>query len=281
MVDLKPSKFRQVLMRAQEFVLAITILLFRSIRTEDFKEKAFAFKDYVNYLTGFSKNKNIDTLALGCSHFPLISENIQNLIGNQVMILDSGEGMSKGTIKQIFKPFFTTKGERGSGLGLSTSYEIIKKHKGELEVQSMLGTGTTFVIFLPLPKKGSKPLKKNPLIKKIMLVDDEEAYRKATAELLSLEGYEVEQASDGYEALEKLKKSRFDLILSDISMPKLSGHDLVQKVKSEYKNTKVILISGFNEKLNQEMMESLNVDGWLTKPCLFEDISEAIKKTCH
>jgi len=202
----------------------------------------------------------------------------QNL---KIMILDSGEGMSKGTIKQIFKPFFTTKGERGSGLGLSTSYEIIKKHKGELEVQSMLGTGTTFVIFLPLPKKGSKPLKKNPLIKKIMLVDDEEAYRKATAELLSLEGYEVEQASDGYEALEKLKKSRFDLILSDISMPKLSGHDLVQKVKSEYKNTKVILISGFNEKLNQEMMESLNVDGWLTKPCLFEDISEAIKKTCH
>ena len=199
----------------------------------------------------------------------------------KIMILDSGEGMSKATVKQIFKPFFTTKGERGSGLGLSTSYEIIKKHKGDLEVQSMLGKGTTFVISLPLAKKVSLPPKKNPLIKKIMLVDDEQDYRKATAELLSLEGYDVEQASDGHEALEKLKKNRYDLILSDISMPKLSGHDLVQKVKSEHKNTKIILISGFNEKLNQETMESLNVDGWLAKPCLFEDISEAIKKTCH
>ncbi|MBI3019464.1 MAG: response regulator [Deltaproteobacteria bacterium] len=202
----------------------------------------------------------------------------QNL---KIMILDSGEGMSKATVKQIFKPFFTTKGERGSGLGLSTSYEIIKKHKGDLEVQSMLGTGTTFVISLPLSKKVSLPPQKNPLIKKIMLVDDEADYRKATAELLSLEGYDVEQASDGHEALEKLKKRRFDLILSDISMPKLSGHDLVQKVKSEHKNTKVILISGFSEKLNHETMKALKVDGWLTKPCLFEDISEAIKKTCH
>ena len=203
----------------------------------------------------------------------------QNL---KIMILDSGEGMSKATVKKIFKPFFTTKGERGSGLGLSTSYEIIKKHKGNLEVQSMLGTGTTFVISLPLSKKGSMPLqKRSPLIKKIMLVDDEADYRKATAELLSLEGYDVEQASNGHEALEKLKKNRFDLILSDISMPKLSGHDLAQKIKSEHKNTKVILISGFNEKLNHETMKMLNVDGWLTKPCLFEDISEAIKKTCH
>ena len=199
----------------------------------------------------------------------------------KMMILDSGEGMSKSTVKQIFKPFFTTKGKRGSGLGLSTSYEIIKKHKGELEVQSMLGTGTTFVISLPLSKKTILPAHKSPLIKKIMLVDDEVDYRKATAELLSLEGYDVEQASDGDEALEKLQKNRFDLILSDISMPKLSGHDLVKKVKLMHKNTKIILISGFNEKLNQETMESLKVDGWLAKPCLFEDISEAIKKTCH
>jgi len=201
----------------------------------------------------------------------------------KISISDNGIGMSEATVKQLFKPYFTTKGQRGTGLGLMASYDIIQKHKGVLEVQSTPGMGATFIISLPLPKNCTqKKLQKIPVTaKRIMLVDDEKDYRESTAEFLSLEGYEVEQAQDAQEALQKLNHQKFDLILSDVKMPKLSGCELAQHVKSRHKGTKIILISGFGEPLNHTKMKALNIDGWLQKPCLFEDIAEVIRKTCH
>lgn len=206
----------------------------------------------------------------------------------KISISDNGIGMSSGTLQQLFKPFFTTK-IQGSGLGLSTSHDIIKKHRGTLTIQSTPGVGTTIMLTLPISKRAESTIKKArpsipskaSMIKQILLVDDECDYRQATAEFLLGEGYIVDQAASGKEALEKTKKQSYDLVISDIRMPKISGNTLAKKIKIQHKKTKIILISGMNEKLNQAQMKSLKVDGWLVKPCLFEDIAAAIKRTCH
>lgn len=192
----------------------------------------------------------------------------------KIRVSDSGIGMSDETLRSLFKPFFTTKKENGHGLGLASSQKIVKKHGGFIEVESAARMGTRALISLPIPHPFQRK-KRSVRGRKVMLIDDEKDYREATAELLSLQGYEVEQAANGFEALKKLKRNNFDIILSDLEMPKPSGSDLLKKIKARNKNTKVIFVSGYS---NQK---AIKADGWLTKPCLFEDISEVIRKTCH
>lgn len=188
----------------------------------------------------------------------------------KIRISDSGVGMSEKILNNISSPFFSTKKGTGHGLGLASSREIINKHGGFLEIESVEEMGTAVLVGFPLPKR-----KHSVHRRKIMLIDDEKDYRESTAELLSLQGYEVEQAENGFEALKKLKQKDFDIVLSDLKMPRLSGNDLLKRIKARNKNTKVIFISGYsNEK-------AIKADGWLRKPCLLEDISEAIRKTCH
>ncbi|MBI4040587.1 MAG: hybrid sensor histidine kinase/response regulator [Deltaproteobacteria bacterium] len=195
----------------------------------------------------------------------------------QVSISDSGIGMTSETLSKVFNPYFSTKGKKGRGLGLSSSRHIIQEHKGALMVESTPAIGTTFAIQLPIEKQDAAFVER----KKIMLVDDEKDYRKATAELLSLEGFDVEQASDGKEAIHKIQEKNFDVILTDLHMPGISGSDLVKYIKNQEVSTKIILISGVNEKLSEEELKSLNVDACLVKPCLIEDIAKAIRNTCH
>ncbi len=192
----------------------------------------------------------------------------------KIRISDSGIGMSEKTLRHLFKPFFTTKKESGHGLGLASSQNFVKKHGGSIEIESAAEMGTRALICLPLPRTFQRK-KRSVKGRKIMLIDDEKDYREATAELLSLQGYKVEQAANGFEALKKLKRNNFDIILSDLKMPKPSGNDLLKKIKARNKNTKVIFVSGYSNK------NAIKADGWLVKPCLFEDISEAIRKTCH
>ncbi len=192
----------------------------------------------------------------------------------KIRISDSGMGMSEETRRRLFNPFFTTKKENGHGLGLISSQKIVKKHGGFIEIESATERGTTALLSLPLFPTFQRK-KRSVAGRKVMLIDDEKDYREATAELLSLEGYKVEQAANGFEALKKLKRNHFDIILSDLKMPKPSGNDLLKKIKARNKNTRVIFVSGYS---NQN---AIKADGWLTKPCLFEDISRAIRKTCH
>jgi len=201
----------------------------------------------------------------------------------KILISDSGIGMSQKTLRQAFRPFFTTKGSPDRGLGLTTAAEIIKKYEGTLSVKSVEGVGTTFAMAFPVPKgalaRYSSNLTMLPVTaRKVMLVDDEDDYRRATADLLSLEGYEVEQARDGREALERLKRKRFDVVLSDVRMPGVSGPHLIQKIKEGYPNTKVILFSGEKPKSTDT---DGHADGWLLKPCMVEDIREAIERACQ
>lgn len=198
----------------------------------------------------------------------------------KVKISDSGIGMSKETLEKLYEPYFSTKGKEGSGLGLTSARKIIESHGGEITVQSQLHEGTTFTLAFPMEKKIELTVPRNDQSLRVMLVDDEKDYRLSTAELLTLEGYCVEQASDAKEALQKLQTQKFDVILSDVNMPGMSGKELATFIKEKELNTKVILISGKHKQF-QPQGDEQNIDGWLTKPCLVEDIKRMIQQTCH
>lgn len=170
-------------------------------------------------------------------------------------VSDSGTGMDEQTRSRIFEPFFTTKEVgKGTGLGLATSYGIIKQHNGHINVYSEPGEGTTFQIYLPLvgteAKERGVAQDQNILARGtevVLLVEDELEVREVIKSLLKANGYSVIEAVDGDDALEKFMshEREIDLLISDVIMPKRSGkevHDIISKVKP---GIKTLFISGY------------------------------------
>jgi PAS domain S-box-containing protein len=174
-----------------------------------------------------------------------------------LIVADTGTGMDKGTLDRIFEPFFTTKEVgKGTGLGLATTYAIVKHHQGWIEVASNLGAGSAFKTFLPLcpapaPSQDVARPAKASLggNETILVVEDEASLRELVCTLLRHYGYRVLQASHGKEALEvwKVKCSEIDLLLTDMMMPEgISGWELAEKLKVERPGLKVIYTSGYS-----------------------------------
>ena len=179
-------------------------------------------------------------------------------LGDYVLlsIKDTGVGMSQEVQERIFEPFFTTKEQgKGTGLGLATCYGIVKQAEGYIEVDSQDGQGTTFNVYLPkcnepldslLQENQSPPKEKG--VGTILVVEDEEVVRSLAMRFLSRQGYDVIEAQDGEAALslvEKNKEKNIDLILTDLSMPKMGGKELAQKLKRTHPKIKVIFMSGY------------------------------------
>jgi two-component system cell cycle sensor histidine kinase/response regulator CckA len=170
-------------------------------------------------------------------------------------VCDTGLGIEDSVKERIFEPFFTTKQYRGgTGLGLSTAYGIIKQSGGEISVDSTIGVGTTFRIKLPrLQNAHAKPevrvkekADRDPVVGTVLLVEDLEELREATAQILAQNGVQVLQAKDGSEAVEvAARHPRIDLILSDIAMPLLSGPEAVSRIRKSHPKVKVIFLSGY------------------------------------
>lgn len=179
--------------------------------------------------------------------------------GNYVAmhVIDTGLGMDEATKAQIFEPFFTTKEEgKGTGLGLSTVFGIVKQSDGAIEVRSKIGQGTCFTIYLPIEKKkSSSQLEKSVNLndvrgeETILLVEDEDAVRKLTEEVLTDCGYTVLSACQGDEALEKYGQSdvAIDLLLTDVVMPGMNGRELALRMKSSHPEVSVLFMSGYAE----------------------------------
>ncbi len=170
-------------------------------------------------------------------------------------VTDSGAGIDKETQARIFEPFFTTKGMgRGTGLGLSTVYGIVKQNKGHIWVYSEPGKGTTFKVYLPKAKADTRGVekeqsKKRPLngSETILVAEDDEALRNMTREMLEGYGYNVITARDGKEAI-KISDSHdnpIHLLLTDVVMPGMSGRDLAEKLQSRFQEMKVLYMSGY------------------------------------
>jgi PAS domain S-box-containing protein len=172
-------------------------------------------------------------------------------------ITDSGSGMSEETISQIFEPFFTTKEKgKGTGLGLSTVFGIVRQMKGDIAVESRLGEGSCFTIYLPRSMNAELAQPIAPLIekaqsgdnRKILLVEDESLLREATAKILRNSGFVVVEARDGQDAWELFQASpeSFDLIVTDVITPRMTGASLVQKISETAKRSiPVVYLSGY------------------------------------
>ena len=209
----------------------------------------------------------------------------------KISIKDQGTGIPKENLQRIFDPFFTTKKE-GNGLGLVTTYSIIKKHNGYIEVESELGIGTTFHIYLPASGKRNfineaekeKPL---PGKGKILIMDDEEEIRDLTGEILKSMGYEVEFAKDGIEAIKSYEMAKnsgkpFDVVIIDLTVPgSMGGKETIQKLNEIDPEVKAIVSSGY---VNDPVMMEFKKYGFtdiIAKPYKIEEIGKKLYKTIH
>lgn len=178
--------------------------------------------------------------------------------GNYVMleISDTGEGIDEENLSKIFEPFFSTKGEQGTGLGLATVYGIIKQHKGSVWVYSEPGLGTTFKVCLPVANQLSgrdhhpQQEKTNhiPGSETILLVEDNEAVSVTVYDILTEQGYQVTTAQDGKSALLKVSSgTTFDMLLTDVVMPDMNGKELYTLIRAKIPLVKVLYMSGYTD----------------------------------
>ncbi|RKY84990.1 hypothetical protein DRQ09_07880 [candidate division KSB1 bacterium] len=199
-------------------------------------------------------------------------------------ITDTGIGMPKEIKDKIFEPFFTTKGKgRGTGLGLSTVYGIIKNHRGQINVYSEPGEGSTFNIYLPVTEKEISFVEKEEKIFKgkgtILVVDDEKHIRDLTREMLTSLGYDVFLAENGVEAINLYKKNKdkINLILLDIVMPEKAGKDTFIELKKINPEIRIIIVSGYSQNGKAAEIIELGANGFLQKPFKIEEISKIIR----
>jgi CheY-like chemotaxis protein len=214
--------------------------------------------------------------------------------GSYVMLAvsDSGTGMDTQTQAHIFEPFFTTKElGRGTGLGLSTVYGIVKQSQGHIWVYSEIGHGTTFKIYLPRVQQAARAERPEPQPagvargeETILLVEDDLALRQLAVKILRREGYTVLEAQSAVHAEDICRRhpGQIDLILTDMIMPEMSGRELVERVRALRPRVRVLYMSGYTEYAAGQR-PGLEVDApLLSKPfssaLLFSKIREVLRQ---
>jgi CheY-like chemotaxis protein len=204
-------------------------------------------------------------------------------------VTDTGQGMDKDTLEHIFEPFFTTKDiGRGTGLGLSSVYGIVKSHGGHIHCYSEVITGTNFKIYLPVfaERASGPPREPNPAdeaslagAETILLVDDEQALRTIGARTLEDKGYRVLTAGSGEEALEiyRQKGAQLDLLIMDLGMPGMGGYKCLKAILAIDPGAKVIIASGYSA--NGQVKDALETGaaGYVGKPFRRVDLLTTVR----
>lgn len=186
-------------------------------------------------------------------------------------IADTGTGMTEEVRQRCLEPFFTTKGDRGTGLGLSMVYGIVQRHQGSIEIDTAPGKGTTFRLSLPAAQEKLPPSKRDPTTAAmrplhVLLVDDEAMVRQILREYLIGDGHTVDPAANGREALDKLPKADFDVVILDRAMPGLSGDQVAIAIKELKPDLPVILLTGFGNMMQAAGEQPPGIDLVLGKP---------------
>ncbi|MFQ5848445.1 MAG: ATP-binding protein [Candidatus Methylomirabilales bacterium] len=184
---------------------------------------------------------------------------------------DSGVGMTEEVRQKIFDPFFTTKGVKGTGLGLSTSYGIVARHGGSITVESEPGQGSRFCVGFPVPAElpGSPEALSTQAGRRtgrILVIDDEPHLREVVTNLLRLEGHMAVGVGSGFEGVEVFRAEPFDVVVTDLGMPDLTGLEVTRKIRGLYPEVKVILCTGWNATVSQAEQETSGIDRLLEKP---------------
>ncbi|VAX20499.1 diguanylate cyclase/phosphodiesterase (GGDEF & EAL domains) with PAS/PAC sensor(s) [hydrothermal vent metagenome] len=201
-------------------------------------------------------------------------------------ITDTGIGMSKEVADRIFDPFFTTKPEgEGTGMGLATVHGIVKAHKGVITVESQPGEGATFNIFFPkIESQAEQESERDFSIPKgderILLVDDEKALVKMGKKILERIGYQVQAVSRSSKALEMFQDSpdEFDLLLTDQTMPGISGSTLAMEIRKIRPNLPVIICTGLNKSVSPELAREIGIQEFILKPYTTQSLAKAVRR---
>jgi CheY-like chemotaxis protein len=196
-------------------------------------------------------------------------------------VVDTGVGMSNGVRAQIFDPFFTTKREKGPGFGLGGVYAIVDRNGGEIAVESEVGKGTTFTIWLPTAQSSEilpEPASAMPSVvttatrrtssprAKILVVDDSEEVREVLRELLTSQGHKVVTCADGESGLAALETERFDLAMVDLGLPGISGLEVATQLKHRFPDTTAVVMTGYFDRMDSDGPRVKGVDFVLMKP---------------
>jgi nitrogen-specific signal transduction histidine kinase/ActR/RegA family two-component response regulator len=201
-------------------------------------------------------------------------------------VADTGCGIDPTFIDKIFEPYFTTKEKgKGTGLGLAVVYGIVKKYGGDIKVYSELEKGTTFNVFIPLIEKDNDTIELTKMEKleggteRILLVDDEGSIVKLLKDGLERLGYHVTGRTSSVEALEAFRANpdAFDLVVTDMNMPNMTGDLLARELLSIKPRLPVIICTGFSERMNKEKAKATGIKGFLMKPVVRSELSKMIR----
>jgi len=206
----------------------------------------------------------------------------------KLTVKDTGMGMSHEVADRIFEPFFTKKGiGKGTGLGLPVVHGIVKSHSGTVRVESEEGKGSLFAVYLPISHEELPPhasdAESTPSVQNkesILLVDDEELILSSLQKTLKLSGYRVTALQNGQEALKEFNENpdKFDLVITDLTMPGMTGLELSQKLQEKRPGLPIILCTGFNDVISQQEAKSFGIKELLLKPARSKDLKDAIRR---
>lgn len=206
----------------------------------------------------------------------------------QLIVRDSGKGMDPATLERIFDPYFTTKEiGKGTGLGLTTVHGIVRSHHGAIKVKSEVGHGSTFEIFFPAVESSGQVVTEETVtrlpralsLSHILLVDDEEMLTDMGEQMLKLLGYRVTSKNDPRQALEYFRSHAedIDLVLTDMTMPAMTGDRLIREARNIRPHIPVILCTGFSEQMNAAQAQELGIDYFLLKPLSLRQLGTTVR----
>ena len=200
-------------------------------------------------------------------------------------VCDTGHGMSSAVIDRIFDPFFTTKArDEGTGMGLAVVHGIVNSYQGTLTVESEVGKGSTFKIYLPvIETEISAPAKAIPQNRNgsecILFIDDEIALLDIGQQMLDRLGYHVITKTGSLEALElfQAKPDKFDLVITDMTMPNMTGDKLAQEMLSIRPDIPVILCTGYSHQITEEKAKRIGIKKFIFKPIAIDELARTIR----
>ncbi len=204
----------------------------------------------------------------------------------KLVVRDTGHGMDAVTLDRVFEPYFSTKErEVGVGLGLATVYGIVSNHDGLIEVTSALARGTTVNVYFPLVEEKKAPPKQAPRAstspdrrRRVLFVDDEAAIVRMACRVLERRGFEVLAFSDSLEAYESFAAdpTGFDVVITDQTMPHLTGTQLAKKILELRPDMPVVLSTGFSEDLDEQTVKAFGIQQFVMKPIVPKELEKAI-----
>jgi len=204
----------------------------------------------------------------------------------KLSVSDTGKGISKDIINSIFEPYFTTKETgKGTGMGLAMVHGIVTSYGGDITVESKIGKGTVFTVYLPITKKDFK-IKANSAeeipsgTERILFVDDELPIANMGRKALERLGYTVTIRTSSLEALElfKQKPTEFDLVITDMTMPNMTGESLAAEMMKIRPNLPIIICTGYSNKMSEERAAEIGISAFSMKPFTITDIAQTVRK---